>query len=123
MLPDALARYGLDPERTVVLGYSNGANFAAATMLLHPGVTRAAALLRPMLVLEAPPAADLEGTRLLSVTGSSDPYGSYAPALHEALLRAGATLEHRELPAGHQLTAQDVTVVREWLEAGGARRS
>ncbi|WP_204268230.1 alpha/beta hydrolase, partial [Haemophilus influenzae] len=36
-LPEALAAHGLDPDRTTVLGYSNGANFAAAVMLLHPG--------------------------------------------------------------------------------------
>ncbi|WP_336325156.1 hypothetical protein, partial [Porphyromonas pogonae] len=37
-LPEALVAHGLDPDRTTVLGYSNGANFAAAVMLLHPGV-------------------------------------------------------------------------------------
>ncbi|MGE0239420.1 MAG: VOC family protein, partial [Parvibaculaceae bacterium] len=51
-LPKALARYGLDARRVTALGYSNGANFAAALMLLHPGLIARAILLRPMLVLE-----------------------------------------------------------------------
>ncbi|MDA4836182.1 hypothetical protein NY536_32640, partial [Enterobacter hormaechei] len=36
----AAEAYRLDLERTVFLGYSNGANMLVATMLLHPGLVR-----------------------------------------------------------------------------------
>ena len=36
-LKEAAASYKLDPQRVYALGYSNGANLAAAAMLLHPG--------------------------------------------------------------------------------------
>ena len=61
-LSEALRRYRLDPSRVTALGYSNGANFAAAVMLLHPELITRAILLRPMLVLEDPPAPDLSQT-------------------------------------------------------------
>ena len=50
-------RYGL--EAPVALGYSNGANIAAAMMLLRPQVLAGAVLLRAMVPLAHPPKADL----------------------------------------------------------------
>lgn len=119
-LPEALSFYGLDPTRTTVLGYSNGANFAAAAMLLHPGLIRRAALLRPMVALEAPPAADLAGTTVLAVAGAADPYGPCAPALAETLRRAGAAVAAETVAAGHELVLADIDAVRAWLQASAA---
>jgi phospholipase/carboxylesterase len=114
-LAEALALYGLDPARTTVLGYSNGANFAAAAMLLRPGLIRRAALLRPMLALEEPRPVDLVGTEVLAVAGSSDPYGTYAPMLVDTLTRAGASVTAETLAAGHELVPADIGVVQDWL--------
>lgn len=114
-LPEALAAHGLYPEQTTVLGYSNGANFAAAVMLLHPGVIRAAALLRPVRVLEQPPEADLSGTHILTVSGTTDPFAADADGLDDLLRNAGARLSRRHLVAGHQLGDDDERTVRDWL--------
>ncbi|MBN8944908.1 MAG: VOC family protein [Rhizobiales bacterium] len=114
-LPEALAAHGLDPGRTTVLGYSNGANFAAAVMLLHPGIIRTAALLRPVRVLDAAPPADLSGTAVLTVTGTSDPFAADADGLDELLRNAGARLSRQRLAAGHALTDDDARAVRTWL--------
>ena len=48
----AAATYKMDPGRVIALGLSNGANIAVSLLLRHPGVLRAAALLRPMLPYE-----------------------------------------------------------------------
>jgi phospholipase/carboxylesterase len=120
-LPQALARYGLDPSRVTALGYSNGANFAAALMLLQPGLFNCAILLRPMLVLDAPPAPDLSATRILTVAGRSDPYGQYAPALNDHLRRCGARLSAETIAAGHDLARQDIAVAGAWYEANVTR--
>ncbi|QCI66761.1 VOC family protein [Phreatobacter stygius] len=120
-LPEALAFHGLDPGTTTVLGYSNGANFAAATMLLHPGVIRSAVLLRAVQVLEAPPAADLTGARILTVTGNADPFARDADGFDDLLRSTGAVVERRRLAAGHELTAWDVQVVQDWLAGPAAR--
>jgi phospholipase/carboxylesterase len=113
-LPEALARYSLDRSRVTVLGYSNGANFAAAVMLLHPGLFTRAILLRPMLVLEAPPQTDLAGTHLLTVTGRADPYGGYAPALVDHFRHCGADVFAETIAAGHGLDRQDIVLARAW---------
>ena len=111
----ASAAYGLDPERTVFLGYSNGANMLGAVMLLKPGVVRNAVLLRAMNVLEELPSPDLTGTNVLMVTGSTDPYGPYAATLENALDRAGASVENKMLPAGHDIGMADLQLAGEFF--------
>ena len=104
------------PSRVIGLGYSNGANFAAALMLLNPGLIARAILLRPMLVLESPPTPDLSNTRILTITGGSDPYGGYAPELNEHLRRCGAGVAAETIAAGHGLDRQDIVLARAWHE-------
>lgn len=113
----AISGYGLDPARITFLGYSNGANFAAAIMALHPAVIRRAILLRAVPVLDPLPEADLAGAEVLSISGQQDPFGDHASMLVEWLEKHGADTEHRELAVGHQLTVDDETVARGWLEA------
>lgn len=120
-LPEALASYRLDPARATLLGYSNGANFIAAVMLLYPHLVRRAALLRPMLVLDEPPMPDLSSTVVLTVAGRSDPYRRFAPALEDTLRKCGARVEAQTVPAGHELGADDVSIAEEWL-AGADNR-
>ena len=44
----AAEEYGFDRSKLVAVGYSNGANVAGSTILLHPGLLRAAVLFRAM---------------------------------------------------------------------------
>ena len=113
----ANAGYGLDPERTLFLGYSNGANMIAAMMFLHPGLVRNAVLLRGMNVLETVPRADLSGANVLMLTGRADPYGAYAPALEEMLRAAGAVVENRLLPAGHDIGVADFEAAKAFRQS------
>jgi len=109
--------YGLDPARTVYVGQSNGANFLAALMLLHPGLIERAILLRPMPVLETPPSADLSGSRLLVVAGGQDSFLDGAIALAELLTAGGAAVAVETIDAGHDLAAVDAEVISAWLGA------
>ncbi|WP_282603471.1 VOC family protein [Paracoccus sp. PARArs4] len=111
----AIRAYDLDPGRMTVLGYSNGANFAGAVVALHPGLIRRAVLIRPMLALEDPPATDLSGSRVLTLQGARDPYGTHAPALNEWLAANGADLRAEVLDAGHEITQADLDLATEWL--------
>ncbi len=117
-LPELLQHERIDPTQLTVLGYSNGANFAAALMALHPGLLRRAILLRPMLVLEDLPEVDLSGTEVLAISGQADPYGGYAPALADWLKGAGARLDSRALPTGHGLSQADLNIAADWLPQG-----
>ena len=71
-LVGAASRYGRSPEKLVALGYSNGANIAAAILLLKPEVFSKAVLLRPMMPLLNPPETDLTGKRILILDGRYD---------------------------------------------------
>jgi phospholipase/carboxylesterase len=112
---EARRRYGL--AAPIAVGFSNGANIAAALLLLRPGVLSGAVLLRAMVPLSEPPAADLAGTPVLMLSGVADPIVPAANAAKLAALLgdAGAAITHRILPAGHQLAQADVTLARDWL--------
>ncbi|WP_116132049.1 VOC family protein [Tropicimonas sp. IMCC34043] len=115
-LQGAIRDYGLDPDRITVLGYSNGANFAGAVMGLYPALIRQAILLRAMPALDDLPQVDLAGTRVLTVSGRDDPYGAHAGRFDDWLAGQGAALTARALPAGHELTAGDLSLAQDWLE-------
>lgn len=112
----ANAAYGLDPQKTVFVGYSNGANMIGAVMLLHPGLIRNAVLLRGMNVLETVPEADLSGMNVLMVSGAADPYGRYAGEIEARLTAAGATVEHTLLAAGHDIGAADLDLAKDFKD-------
>ena len=107
----------------VAVGYSNGANIAAAMMLLRPGTLSGAALLRAMVPLSDPPPADLDGVPVLIASGQIDPIvpSSNSAKLAEMLLGAGADVSYRTLPVGHQLSRADLVLTREWLEQAKKR--
>ena len=102
----------------IAVGFSNGANIAAALLVLRPAALAGAVLLRAMVPLSEPPAADLADTPVLMLSGIADPI---VPAGNSAKLAAllaerGADVTHRTLPAGHQLSQADITIARDWLK-------
>lgn len=112
----ATAGYRLDPDRLTFLGLSNGANFIAAVMALHPGVIRKAVLLRAAQVLDELPTVDLSGCDVLMVSGRQDPYADRADALATWLAGCGANLTHQWIEVGHGLSGEDSGLVRAWLK-------
>lgn len=108
--------YAIKRESLVALGYSNGANLLGAAMLLHPGLVRRAILLRPVMVLGDLPAQDLEGTQVLVVLAERDAFHNQGLVLVDALTKAGASVEAVTLSASHELTAEDTSLVRDWLK-------
>jgi len=115
-LHGAVSGYGLDPGRITVVGYSNGANFAAAVMALRPGLIGRAILMRAMAVLDVLPEVNLGGTQILMLNGNADPYGAQAPRLQEWLKKCGAALEVATIEAGHELTAADQDRAGSWAK-------
>ena len=114
---EARARYGISTP--IALGYSNGANVAAAMLLLRPESLDGAILLRAMAPLSQAPAVDLTGKPVLIASGVSDPIiaPETAARLASLLQQRGSIVEHRTLPAGHELSQADVGLVRAWLHA------
>ena len=115
-----VARKEYDIVAPVALGYSNGANIAAAVMLLRPEVLAGGILLRAMVPLSGSGVTSgLAGKRALIISGARDPIAPPANGarLKGMLEQVGADVDHRTLPVGHELTQTDVALAREWLHA------
>jgi phospholipase/carboxylesterase len=112
---DARKRYGL--AAPIALGYSNGANIAAALLLLRPDVLAGAMLLRAMVPLREAAAADLADKPVLIVSGKFDPIipPDNSARLAAMLEQDGAEVQHHTLPVGHQLSQADLTLAKAWL--------
>jgi phospholipase/carboxylesterase len=111
---NARARYGI--ASPIALGYSNGANIAAAMLLLRPSAVAGAILLRAMPPLAHPQPVKLDDVPVLIVSGAHDPImrPESAAKLASLLERYGAEVEHRMVPAGHELSQADVTIAQSW---------
>jgi phospholipase/carboxylesterase len=111
---NARARY--DIASPIALGYSNGANVAAAVLLLRPSELAGAILLRTMPPLAHPQPVKLDGVPVLIVSGARDPIiqPESAAKLASLLQRYGAAVEQQILPGGHELSQADVTVAQSW---------
>jgi phospholipase/carboxylesterase len=108
--------YGLGAP--IAVGFSNGANIAAAVLQLRPEVLSGAVLLRAMVPLKDVPDTDLDGKPVLILSGAADPIvpAENAARLASILKGAGAIVDHRILPAGHGLSQADVTITKTWLD-------
>ncbi|MBS0248466.1 MAG: alpha/beta hydrolase [Proteobacteria bacterium] len=112
----ARRRYGI--EAPIALGFSNGANIAAALLLQRPEVLSGAVLLRAIMPFAEPPAASIPGTPVMIISGAQDPIvptpnaAQLATQLHER----GAHVEHRIVPAGHGLTQSDVNLAAAFIK-------
>lgn len=134
-LAAASGAYGLTPSALTAVGFSNGANTAGA-LLLTPGngllsqpdtqpdgqpstppFTRAV-LLRAMTTVRPDRLPNLKGVQVLLISGKDDPIVPLADAntLAGQLRAAGADVQHEVLPAGHNLTGDDLTLTRAFLQ-------
>ena len=120
---EACREYSLDPGRIFAAGYSNGANIAAALLLLYPGVLAGGVLFRAMVPVPpkhagargpAPLAAPVP---VLIANGQRDPIAQpeEAERLAALLRQDGADVTLHWHPGGHELTRADVDAARDWL--------
>jgi phospholipase/carboxylesterase len=112
----AATEYGFDATQVIALGFSNGANIAAAMMLLNPEALAGGMLIRAMVPLVPATAPSLAGKPVIMVEGAMDPLIPRANAEHLAtmLREAGAAVTLHWEPSGHGLTPTDVAVARSW---------
>ena len=115
----ASEEYGFDPSKIIAVGYSNGANVAASTILLHPGLLRAAVLFRAMVPFEPEVTPDLSGMPVFMAAGRMDRMipPDNSQRLAEILDEAGADVDLRWRDTGHPLTYEEVREAKVWLAA------
>lgn len=113
----AETEYKIEIEHLVAVGYSNGANIAAAMMLLGVAKFRCAILFRAMVPLAKIDVPDLKTFRILISAGQLDPIAPppIAERLAQVLESAGADVTLRFQPAGHELVRSDIDTAAEWL--------
>lgn len=118
-LATAAEHHGLDPTRLVATGFSNGANIAAAVLLRHPGVFRAATLFAPMVPLEDPAPVDLAGTLVFVSAGREDTIcpPDHAQRVSDMLRERGADVELQWHDGGHEVPRAHADAARGWLAA------
>lgn len=111
------ARASCGHPAPIAVGFSNGANIAAAILYRRPEVLAGAVLLRAMVPLPEAPTQGLAGKPVLILSGNADPIiPAENPArLASRLKAAGADVEHRVLRAGHGLMESDVAIAKAWL--------
>ena len=113
---EARDAYGL--QAPIAVGFSNGANIAAAVLQLRPEALAGAVLLRAMVPLMDAPGANLDGKPVLILSGAADPIVPVenATRLAAILKGAGALVDHRILPTGHGLSQADLNITKAWLD-------
>jgi phospholipase/carboxylesterase len=113
----ASEEYGFDYRKLVAAGYSNGANIAGSLILLHPGLLRAAVLLRAMVPFEPEVTPDLSGMPVFMASGRRDQMipPDNSQRLADILGGAGADVDLRWRDTGHGLTYEEVAQAKEWL--------
>lgn len=114
---DCATQYGFDPAKVLAMGYSNGANMAAANLLLTPELLGGAVLLRAQLPLTPVVQPVLTGKPVLVLAGTQDamisPSGT--EALAKLLAKCGAQVEVQWQETGHGLTPDDFGAVKKFL--------
>lgn len=118
-LKELAIKKGFNITKIIALGYSNGANIAGATLVLHPDFLAGAILYRPM-----QPFKNIENgkgknkTPLFFSSGKNDPTvkagdtNKYLQILNENNL----DVTFYEMNTGHNLTQEDVDLSVDWFK-------
>lgn len=114
----ARSRYALEHRPLFATGFSNGANIALATALLHPTVvSRVVAFSGMHPFADREPEGSSHGVELLLLNGDHDPM---APAASVAQLEQfasarGASVTRHTRPGGHGIDAGELQAAKVWL--------
>lgn len=110
--------YSLLNRRVIAVGFSNGANIAQATALLHPDILTTVVAFSGMYPFaDRDPVEDATGVTIFSAGGENDPMAPAASADRlVAIARShGADVVRVVRPGGHGITAEEIDHARAWL--------
>lgn len=109
--------HAFDPKKTIALGYSNGANTAAAMLLERPSSLAGAVLLHGMIPLEGKK-TKLGNKPVFLSAGKNDQLISSdkVMALEELLRECGARVTSHWAEGGHEVSRKEVLAARAWFE-------
>lgn len=114
----AREHYDLAARHVIAVGFSNGANIALATAMLHPqALDRVIAFSGMYPFGNRESSVDLTGSRLLALNGEADPMAPLISVntLITALRQNAADTEQVLRPGGHGIAQSDLDAAKEWL--------
>lgn len=120
-VPALPERLGTDPQRTYVLGFSQGAIVTLALAMARPealaGVIALSGYLDPELTPETPPPA-LSGLPIIQMHGTYDDVIPVTAAhrTNEALSRMPVRHVYHEHPVGHGIHPDALGLIQNWLK-------
>mgnify|MGYP003576756262 CR=1 FL=1 len=109
--------YGFDLKHTIAIGFSNGANIAASTLLLRPEVLKGAILFRAMIPLVPNTLPNLSDKKMLLSAGLNDPIVSKEETenLYSLFHKTSANVTLKWQHSSHNLIQEDILDAREWM--------
>ncbi|MFC3418894.1 alpha/beta hydrolase [Salinicoccus hispanicus] len=116
LLDELAAEYGLDLEKAIYIGYSNGANMAAHLLFNHPVPVAGAMLMHPAYKGEVSRKADLLGKKILLTAGARDMVATAGEAyqLKQQLEQKGATADVKLTDGGHEIVSDELMEGHVW---------
>lgn len=119
----AREQYRLTDAPLTAVGFSNGANIALATALLHPGVLTSVVAFSGMYPFgDRDPIGDLgadsgAGVELLLLNGSGDPMAPAASVdeLERTAIAHGASVTRHSRPGGHGIDQNELAIAQHWI--------
>ncbi|MDI5887690.1 alpha/beta hydrolase [Flavobacterium yafengii] len=118
-IKELAVKEGFDSTKIIVLGYSNGANIAGATLILHPDFFAGAILFRPMQPFRyIPNLKNKNNTPLFLSSGKNDPTVNTEETVEyiKILKNAHFRVSHYEMNTSHNLNQDDITLAVEWFK-------
>jgi predicted esterase len=116
---EASKEYGFALGKVVAVGFSNGANIAGSTLILHPETLAGAVLIRPMIPFVPENVPKLSGKPILILAGTRDALvpRQETERLADLLRRSGADVTLNWADAGHGITGEEVAIGKDWLSS------
>lgn len=118
----AASQLGIDPERVVVAGFSQGGIMALSLLLTQPQLLRAAMVWHSRLLPEALPAqAPAEAMKDKALWVSHGTYDNVIPLTSAHAIRDHAKalpllLSYQEYPGAHEIRPEELRASMQWLE-------
>src|SRR5690606_29495071 len=112
----AINAHKLEGKIITLVGYSNGANISLSLLIKNTKVAKNLIAIRPFYP-NLPETQPMLHNSILLLSGKTDPLttAEQTNTLTSALQKYGAKVESHFVPAGHELSKQDLEISQHWL--------
>lgn len=118
-IQEIVTKYQLNPNRVVVMGYSNGANIIQSMLKTYDNPFMAAFLFHPSEVMRQNPFKHQKQSSIFVAMADNDPYTNSQAnqRIIQSLKESGAKLEVVKSSQGHQLTTSSLNQAKSFYQS------